>query len=104
MGSSGGSGGDRRERGVTSTMLMNTGGYEWAEDMFTHVTAGREGLTPPRVPVDEFSSSTSSAMDTPWRTGVTGERRGDDGEGSFSERPPMGGGGSGHLCVAGVGW
>lgn len=76
------------ERGVTSAMLMNSGGREWTEDVFTRVAGEREELIPPRVPGDEFSSSTSSAMDTPWRIGVVEERRGDDGERSSSERPP----------------
>jgi hypothetical protein len=82
--------------------------------VLTHVAAGRGVFIPPRVPEDEFSSSTSSAMDIPWRIGIMEEKRGDDGERSSSERPPgvgrmagskivlTGGRGRGHLCVAGV--
>ena len=96
-------------------MCMERGGLEWAGDTFVYLAAERKELIPPRVPGDESSSSTSSAMETPCRIGVTEERRGVGGEGSRSGPTPgvgQAGGGEvvlmrgrgwmGHLRVAGV--
>lgn len=70
---------------VTSMTLIDRGGLEWTEDTFVRATVGRGVFTPPRVPRDEFSSSTISAIDILRRVGIAEERRGDVGEGSSSK-------------------
>lgn len=85
--------------------------------MYRSAGAGREEwFTPPMVPVDEPSLSTSSAIDIRWRVGAS-FKAGENGEFSFAERTPGAEGAErpktvstggrevserGHFCVAGV--